>query len=379
MKTALLQTNGDPNGALSAFLAGMIEKGIVDEVMAPAAQPGGSASMAVFADVTEMDAIIPWAPVMPVQGARLLSRLSFDDPGMKVAVVLRPCEARAAIELIKLKQILPDNITFVTIDCPGTCELKGFEESGLEMKTESNRMVDQMEAGAATAADGVGLRTACTICVNSSAHWGDVQLHVYGTKGSQSVAIAASDELADALAGAALVTFDAEPLSGRDAVVEGVNKGREAAREKVFAEMTEDAQSLEGLKKRFSTCIRCLNCMENCPICYCKQCIFKSTTFDHPGSSYAKWAMRKGVQKMPSETMLFHLTRLNHMATSCIGCGLCDTACPMGLPVASLFSKVANGVQGMLDYKAGASLEDPIPLSVFREDELQEESGAEDF
>jgi formate dehydrogenase subunit beta len=161
-------------------------------------------------------------------------------------------------------------------------------------------------------------------------------------------------------------------------VVSKVMEGRTAKRDQLFADFSGDGQSLDNLKKGFSTCIRCMNCMESCPICYCKTCIFKTPTFDHASDKYAEWSLRKGVQKMPSETMLFHLTRLNHMSTSCIGCGLCDTACPMGLPVTTLFRQVAQGVQSMMDYTPGASVEDPIPLSVFREDELQDESGAKD-
>ena len=45
---------------------------------------------------------------------------------------------------------------------------------------------------------------------------------------------------------------------------------------------------------------------------------------------------------------------------------------------ASLFRNAAQGVQGMLEYQPGRSLDDPIPLTVFREDELQDEAGAKD-
>src|SRR5512133_3891537 len=120
MKTARLATQGDANRALAGFLRGLLEKGLVDAVMAMAATPGGGASAALVSDPEGAEALLPWAPVMPVQGARLASRLAFDDTGARVAVVLRPCEARAAVELIKLKQIRPESLWFITLDCPGT-------------------------------------------------------------------------------------------------------------------------------------------------------------------------------------------------------------------------------------------------------------------
>jgi formate dehydrogenase subunit beta len=378
MKTGQLTTNGDPVAATTALLRGLVEKSIVDEVLAPAATPSGSCSLVVFADTDEMSAILPWAPVMPVQAARALAKLAFTDPGAKIAAVVRPCEARAAVELIKLKQIQPENLLFVTVDCPGTCESAAFSTAGLDAVGEANRLATEAGQGKASAPDAAPFRTSCTVCENPAAEWGGLKVQLFGANPAQAVGLEADDEIADSLVAAELATFGGETLDGREAVVSALKAERAKARDELFAAFDTENNGLDGLKKAFSTCIRCYNCMENCPICYCKVCIFKTPTFDHAGDKYAGWAKRKGAQKMPSETVLFHLTRLNHMSTSCIGCGLCDTVCPMGLPVTTLFRKTAQGTQEMMDYVPGRSLDDPIPLSVFREDELQDESGAKD-
>ena len=376
MKRALLPTNGDPLAAFEALLRDLIGKGIVDEVLVPAATPAGTTVLSLFARPDLMKGLNPWSPTMPVQAARAVSNLSFTDPGRRVAAVMRPCEARAAVELIKLKQIQPERLTFITVDCPGTFEVTAFSDARRDAAAVSRALLDGMATGAPSAPEGLSFRRACTLCEHPSAQLGDIRVHAFGAKAGEVLGLEASEDFADRLQEAGLATFDGSEAVGREGLVRGLQAERVKARDAAFEAFRQEAGQLEGLKKAFANCIRCYNCMENCPICYCKLCIFKTPTFDHPGELYARWAERKGAQKMPAETTLFHLTRLNHMASSCIGCGLCDTACPMGLPVASLFRSVAKGVQEMLDYVPGRSVEDPIPLTVFREEELEKESGA---
>jgi formate dehydrogenase subunit beta len=61
-----------------------------------------------------------------------------------------------------------------------------------------------------------------------------------------------------------------------------------------------------------------------------------------------------------------------HMSMACVGCGQCSNACPNDIPVMELFRTVAARTQASFDYEPGRSLEEPPPLSVFKEDEFQE-------
>ena len=80
---------------------------------------------------------------------------------------------------------------------------------------------------------------------------------------------------------------------------------------------------------------------------------------------------------MPTDTMLFHLTRLVHMSTACVGCGQCSNACPNDIPIMELFDTVAHRTQQAFEYRAGRGLSEKPPLSEFREDEFPEVVGIE--
>jgi formate dehydrogenase subunit beta len=129
-----------------------------------------------------------------------------------------------------------------------------------------------------------------------------------------------------------------------------------------------DAASLAAY---FAACQRCHNCMVACPICYCKECLFRTAAFDHEQGRYLRWAGRKGATRLPADTVLFHLTRLNHMSTSCVGCGLCESACPSNIPLTVLLRTVSSQTQALFDYVPGRRLDEEIPLMSFREAELE--------
>ena len=97
--------------------------------------------------------------------------------------------------------------------------------------------------------------------------------------------------------------------------------------------------------------------------------------FDYDPGLYLKWSEQKGIVKMPTDTVFYHLTRMSHMSLACVGCGQCTNACPNDIPLTELFRTVAHQTQQAFEYEAGRSVDDKPPLSLYREDEYQEVVG----
>ena len=128
---------------------------------------------------------------------------------------------------------------------------------------------------------------------------------------------------------------------------------------------------MEKLSRYVAACVNCYNCRVACPVCYCRECVFVTDVFEHEPLQYLGWARRKGALKMPTDTLFYHLTRLAHMSTACVGCGQCSNACPNNIPVMELFRTVAHRTQAAFDYRAGADVADKPPLTEFKEKEFE--------
>jgi len=392
MRTVIPVENNDTLAAVRGFLKRLLEADVVDALLVPMETPAGTVTPALVADPDLLDAANPLAPVMGLNAARVAGHVSIREPRGCIGVVLRSCELRALVELVKLKQASLEDMVTIGVDCLGTYDVPVYGAMRDDPSAGSGQAGVDMAAYLATAQsgelapqEGYAFRDACQMCekphvsVLPSASGGlggggaDVTLELFGADLTTGVPVSLPDELAEKLELETLETSEVSEdfRSLRAEVVEKVVVARTQVRDVRFAEIRQQLDQ-EGIEGVFAACVRCHNCMTVCPICYCKTCLFKSPVFDHEPSLYVNWARRKGAYRLPADTMLFHLTRLNHMVLSCIGCGMCTSDCPAELPVGQVFRAIGQELQETFDYVPGRSVEEPLPLVTFREDEWME-------
>jgi len=365
MKSYTLKA-GDTLSAVQDFLKSLITSGKVSAVLVPqevAAKTNVAPTL--IRDPELFGSANPFAPVNGLNVARLVANLSRNLPE-KVAVVLRSCEVRALFELVKLQQAKLDNLLIIGVDCAGTFAARDYAQMVKENKVDAKKWASQVAADGKNPT-GVAWRRACTVCPYPEASNADVILGWLGMAGN--LLIAAKDEVD--LSGVAGLEAASVPDT-RIKLLENLSAERSQAKEKAIAEFKNSVSSMENLAEVLATCIKCQNCRQACPICFCRECVSAGPIFDHNGDKYMEYAKRKGAIELPTDTALFHLTRVNHMGLSCVGCGQCENACPMDIPVGLMFQALSEANQKRFEYEPGRSLEEPIPITVYKEHELEE-------
>jgi formate dehydrogenase subunit beta len=364
MITKLTIENGDIQGTLQAFFSQLLSAGLVDLLYIPMRTPSGTVTPALVSNPAMLAHADVLAPVMPSNGATQVGKLSIREPRPRVGVVLRSCEMRALVELVKLKQASLDDLVLISVDCAGTVDVPGFQELQNE-----NTVLYQKVFQAAVKTPGeplADLRLACQICEQPAYDQADIVIRLLGSDLETAITVMVKDDIAEQL------SLQPAEADQRDSVLEKLVAARTVQRDQSFEQIREQMNGEQDLSSVFAACIRCHNCMNVCPICYCKTCVFKSEVFDHEPMQYVTWVKQKGAYRMPADTMLFHLTRLNHMVLSCIGCGMCTQACPADLPVGQVFRAIGQRVQEKFGYLPGRSLDEPLPLITFKADEWEE-------
>ena len=346
----------------------LLDRGVVKAIFLPMEVEGGLVAPGLLTDPDRTGESRTLSPYMPMNTARVLQMMTKTvPPSERVAVVLRPCEARALVELVKLKQISQENLIVISIDCVGTYAVEEYKQLLAGTGDPGARLVEGVNKGN----EDEHVREACRSCLYPVAPWADIRIGFLGLDDKQQFLIEALTEGGEKVIRDLGMKVADLPLKERESFLKKLLAQRKKDEQRVLEEQHKELRGADKLLTALSACIGCRNCMTMCPICYCKECLFNSPTFELEADRYLGLAQKRGATRMPSDMLLFHITRMAHMAHSCVACGMCEEACPMGVPVFRLFKAASEKVQALFNYEPGRDLEEEIPIATFREEELE--------
>ncbi|MFC1887544.1 4Fe-4S dicluster domain-containing protein [Candidatus Cloacimonadota bacterium] len=362
-KGVMLNKVNDLNGSMMDLLKSAAAKGVFDAVMLPMQVPSGdSYTWMMIKDQKYLDDAVALSPIMPVNAAKALKRYTRKGKGtLKLAALIRPCEVRATIELVKLNQINVDDLLLISYDCAGALPMQDYitdPENGEAVFGEI------LKKGIWDSKD---VKPVCQICDKFSLPASD--LH-FGIKGNELILIANSEKGEQFMA-----EMDLKPdteLTIWKEQMEQIRNVKASNKNKTFEVIKPMVDGLDNLLDTFANCIGCHNCQSACPICYCRQCYFDNVISKPNSDIVLMRAEQRGAISLPLDRMMFHTGRMTHMSLSCVSCGLCSDACPVNIPVAKIFSYVGSQTQATFEYEAGASAGDALPMKEYKPEELGE-------
>jgi len=342
---------------LGGFFKGLLENKVVDALIMPY-RVGNKVSYMLVRNTNKIvsPASVIFAPTFGVNAANVVKGWLIDE---KVGIVAKPCEIRAAIELIKLKQLKEESVLLITVDCSGAYKNEVYAAHYAEI----GDMVDCAKLKELES-KGISIREACAICEHRLADIGDIVIARMNGK----IVVAGLTEMGEAALSAVGL-----PLEDNTKDLE-----RKEEKERIVAEARQQLEklpkisSLEDLEEFLRDCILCKNCRDVCPVCYCKECFFDQPLGKPAGGDLLNLAELRGAIEVPANQLLYHLTRVYHVCTTCVACGACEDACPKGIRLTRFYPVLAEKVQEIFKYVPGKDVKEPLPFTTYEEEELEE-------
>ena len=158
--TKVLSIGKSAEDGLKELLRFLLENGKVKGVITLRKTGEGDAvSYSLITNPGDIDSTVPLFPLMPVNLAKQLSRLTLIEAAAEpIAVVLKPCELRAFVELVKRTQGSLENILFISSTCGGVYPLETAVERNIgEHLPQYWKAVEQGEPAS-------DIRLACRAC-----------------------------------------------------------------------------------------------------------------------------------------------------------------------------------------------------------------------
>lgn len=234
-----------------------------------------------------------------------------------VGIVTRGCTSRSLILHLQEKQYEADQVVMIGVPCTGFVARKKLSQA--------------VEGSEVTAC----IHEGQTLAVTTAAGTTDIPLERVLADNCLTCRFN-NPVMSDILIG------DPSPPMNGDAEYGEVDE---------FENLTEE-ERWAYFEKETAKCMKCYACRNTCPSCYCKVCFVEQ--------SQPKWV---GVGVDESDTEVFQVMRLFHMAGRCVDCGSCSEVCPMGVDLRKFLKKLDKDAFQLFAYRTGESLDSLPPFS----------------
>ncbi len=245
----------------------------------------------------------------------------------KVAVVAKGCDSRAIKQLSIEGKIDRSRVYIIGVSCPGVVDYRKFSKAVMDR----------------------GLRLS---------EVGEVWLD-----GDEIVAGDIRIPFVEVISDNCLLCSHPTPIE-YDVLVGERREGRDKtdfSDVEEFERMSKE-ERWEYWIREFEKCIRCHACRQVCPLCYCTECLVDPVNLAvspmTPAEEKASYPRILGRTVNASDNLIYHIIRVLHHAGRCAGCGECERACPMELPLRRLERKLEKVVIEEFGYEFG----DEVPF-----------------
>ena len=239
--------------------------------------------------------------------------------GKKVGIVVKGCDARSVVELLQEHLISREDVTIFSMPCEGTLDMARVDETlGRYLKVDK---VSMEKDRVHVVTDGREhlfpmqdyAQSKCRNCTNPGAAVADVRC---GTPAPVTGTPATPPELA---------------------LLDGLS-------------LAERRSFWRGHMQR---CLRCYACRNACPMCVCRDfCVAETRN--------PRWMSQDDSVR---EKLFFQTVHALHLAGRCTGCGECQRACPVNIPILALRQQIGRTVGQLFEgYKAGMNINATPPL-----------------
>jgi formate dehydrogenase subunit beta len=243
----------------------------------------------------------------------------------KVGLLVKGCDSRSLVSLIKEGQVKREDLYIVGIPCPGQIDPRKLAEAA---DCENEELGEIFRRGP------------------------DVSIQVNGQEKNLPKTRVLLDKCLDCQYPKPLIF---------DSLLPGEYTAPVATTNQRFEDDLRKKPVLEkwaAWAEQFQRCIRCYACRNVCPACFCPRCIVEENR--------PPW-----VSPLPTvgDNFVFHVMRMMHVAGTCTSCGECQRVCPMGIPLMKLNEKMADDLRDLFDFVAGVDLDKPLPFRTYRQED----------